>query len=552
MALAVLGSKREESELLAQLKHGAALRSVRLADVLVGGEQPRKTFDEVKLRDLADSIRQHGIIQPPLLRLLDDGRLQVVAGHRRVRAAMLAGMEETQALVRQMTDEQVFDARMAENLHRDDLTPLEEGLEYYRMTLPVEEGGLGRRVEEVAEKMRRSEAHVYSLRALFYLCPEGRRALELKQIESTVAQQVARIPDPAQQAKCVAWLVSMRPKTEREEDRRPLPSREAARHIRDNYMLDLGRAPFDRKDDVLVMAAGPCTTCPHNSDRQPGDLFESRSRPYCLKPACYKEKVAALWAREQERAKEKGHKAMSIREGKEIFPNGQLAMNAPFVDLDGPCHEDKRKRTWRELLGESIPPVTAVPDMDVRPHELVDRAEALAALKKEGHRFTAQRAEANNRPSIKDAPEEQGQREAEEKVRGAAREAFVEEAVSGTEKSGLGAEGWRVIVESQLHVGNWRTLAERRGIEGGLDELMKRVGKMPIRELAGWGLELALIDIMAGVDSEDLRPLGKKLDVDVKALEARVRAQLEAEKGTEAKPAEKKGKARGKSAKRKK
>ena len=92
--------------------------------------QPRKQFDEGALAELADSISQHGILQPLLVRPLVSGGYQIVAGERRWRAARMAGLTEVPAVVREMSDQQVMQLALIENLQREDLTALEEAQGY--------------------------------------------------------------------------------------------------------------------------------------------------------------------------------------------------------------------------------------------------------------------------------------------------------------------------------------------------------------------------------------------------------------------------------------
>lgn len=93
-------------------------------------DQPRRSFSEESLAELADSIAQHGILQPLLVRPIPGGGYQIVAGERRWRAARMAGLDEIPAVVREMSDSQVMELALIENLQREDLNPLEEAMGY--------------------------------------------------------------------------------------------------------------------------------------------------------------------------------------------------------------------------------------------------------------------------------------------------------------------------------------------------------------------------------------------------------------------------------------
>lgn len=99
---------------------------VNINDIEPKRDQPRKIFDEVALKELADSIAMHGVIQPLLVRPLSDGGYQLIAGERRWRASRLAGLTQVPVVVREMTDEEAMELALIENLQREDLNPIEE------------------------------------------------------------------------------------------------------------------------------------------------------------------------------------------------------------------------------------------------------------------------------------------------------------------------------------------------------------------------------------------------------------------------------------------
>lgn len=114
-------NKRESAE-------GAV--SIRISEIEPNREQPRKEFDSEALSELADSISQHGVLQPLLLRPMLSGGYRIVAGERRWRAARMAGLSEVPAVIREMTDAEEMLFALIENLQREDLTPLEEARGY--------------------------------------------------------------------------------------------------------------------------------------------------------------------------------------------------------------------------------------------------------------------------------------------------------------------------------------------------------------------------------------------------------------------------------------
>ncbi|MBQ3132694.1 MAG: ParB/RepB/Spo0J family partition protein [Clostridia bacterium] len=102
--------------------------SLRISDIVPNRNQPRKAFDDDALRELADSIAQHGVLQPLLVRPMTDGSYQLVAGERRWRASRLAGLTEVPVVVREMSEQEASAVALIENLQREDLNPMEEAL----------------------------------------------------------------------------------------------------------------------------------------------------------------------------------------------------------------------------------------------------------------------------------------------------------------------------------------------------------------------------------------------------------------------------------------
>lgn len=97
-----------------------------LSEIVPNKEQPRKTFDEGALQELADSITQHGVLQPLLVRPLPEGGYQLVAGERRWRASRMAGLKEVPVVVKDLSDVETMEIAIIENLQREDLNPIEE------------------------------------------------------------------------------------------------------------------------------------------------------------------------------------------------------------------------------------------------------------------------------------------------------------------------------------------------------------------------------------------------------------------------------------------
>lgn len=141
---------------------GLQSRTLRLTEIIPNKSQPRQNFDNDAIETLADSIRQHGVLQPILVRPRGDGRYQIVAGERRWRASRLAGLEEIPVYVRELTDSQAAQLALVENLQREDLNPVEEALAYKQL---IDESGITQ--DELAKVVGKSRSAVTnSLRLL--------------------------------------------------------------------------------------------------------------------------------------------------------------------------------------------------------------------------------------------------------------------------------------------------------------------------------------------------------------------------------------------------
>lgn len=127
---------------------------VKLVKIEPNKEQPRKNFEEVALKELAESIRQYGVLSPILVQQKED-RYVIIAGERRWRAAKLAGLKEVPVIIRNYTEREIAEISLIENVQREDLNPIEEAMGYKRL---IEEFGL--KQEEVAECVSKSRSAI--------------------------------------------------------------------------------------------------------------------------------------------------------------------------------------------------------------------------------------------------------------------------------------------------------------------------------------------------------------------------------------------------------
>ena len=147
--------------------------SLPISQVETCSSQPRKRFDEEALQELADSIAQHGIIQPLTVRKLSSGYYQIIAGERRWRAARMAGLSQVPVVVIEADDRKAMELAMIENLQREDLNPMEEAEGYHTL---MEQYGLTQ--EETSQRVGKSRSAVANALRLLNLCKEVRALVE--------------------------------------------------------------------------------------------------------------------------------------------------------------------------------------------------------------------------------------------------------------------------------------------------------------------------------------------------------------------------------------
>lgn len=143
------------------ISSGVSTVKVKLIDIEPNRDQPRKQFDEEALAELSNSIAQHGVLQPLLVRPMPDGGYQLVAGERRWRASRMAGLTEVPVVIRDLTDSQVAELALVENLQRENLNPLEEANGYRELSDRF--GYTQEKISEIVGKSRSAVANALRL-----------------------------------------------------------------------------------------------------------------------------------------------------------------------------------------------------------------------------------------------------------------------------------------------------------------------------------------------------------------------------------------------------
>lgn len=273
---------------------------------------PRRSFPDASLAEMAESIRTHGVLQPILVRQwpgegYGSQQYEIIAGERRFRAATLAGLEVVPVLVRHLSDQQTVEFQVIENLHREDLHPLEEA-EGYELLMQRH----GYSAEELAAKIGKSKAYVYARLKLTALGEAGREAFRAGSLTASTALLAARIPGAVLQAKFVQEITGGY--------NGPMSYRDAARYAQNHYMLRLGEAPFDVSAADLLPDAAPCGACPKRSGNQPELFQDVTDADVCTDPDCFQAKREAWAARRRAEAEAAGKTIITGKAAEQIIP----------------------------------------------------------------------------------------------------------------------------------------------------------------------------------------------------------------------------------------
>ena len=167
-----------------------AVANLALDRLAASPGQPRKNFDEAELRELADSIAEHGVIKPIIVANAGDGSYIIIAGERRTRAARMAGLSEIPAIVREYTDQKRLEVSLIENIQRSDLNPIEEAAAYKNL---MDFSGLSQ--EELAARVGKNRSTVANSLRLLKLSADMQKGLESGSLSPGHAKALLSVPD---------------------------------------------------------------------------------------------------------------------------------------------------------------------------------------------------------------------------------------------------------------------------------------------------------------------------------------------------------------------
>lgn len=273
-----------------QVINATEYREVSLSLLTESKTNPRRVFENEALKELAATIRTKGVYSPLLVRPLTERGFEIVFGARRFRAAQMAEAETVPVRIKDMTDAEVIEAQLIENLQRKDVHPMEEA-QGFRALLNLQEPTYT--VEQIAAKMGKSPAYVTTRLKLTDLAPVVVEAFYAEEIGVGHALLLAKLQADQQEQALSACFKEVY-NGGNKPTRILLPVRNLQFWIDTNIVLALKDAPFDKRNAQLVPAAGSCVDCPKRTGHNKllfsdiGGKLDS-----CTDPTCYQSKVAA-------------------------------------------------------------------------------------------------------------------------------------------------------------------------------------------------------------------------------------------------------------------
>lgn len=344
----------------AGIKH-APVQLIAADDIIVVCN-PRKKFPEAKQRELVESMRAHGLLQPLVVRHLPDGKFELIAGERRLRGARELGWLVIPCSVRTMTEAEAAVLRILENLQRVDLEPMEEAEGFQTLM----SGGMS--AVELAGLVHKSRHYVYEGLLLLRLPSSAREALEAGTLGRTLATVIGRIEDSAKREEMAAIIVS-----------KGLNFRQAMAYLRNNAGKQLEGVPWDRFDEALLPAAGSCDAC------------VKRCEDVCPDVDCWQAKRAAWMNQQREKFQAQG---VAVVDESVVFgERGELRWDSGVVVLEDKLdpnlikpakREEVRRQTWDDLIPGATASVVIRSDGTVS--RILATDTAIAAATKAGYK----------------------------------------------------------------------------------------------------------------------------------------------------------------------
>ena len=262
-------------------KNEDSYQLIHRKELKLSATNPRRHIDENELNELAESIKQHGILQPLLIRKNCKG-YEIVAGERRYRAALKANLEKLPVIIKSLTDQEVVEIQLIENLQRKDVHPLDEAYGFKNL-LEISKFD----TKTIAEKIGKNEAYVYSRLKLLDLEETVQLAFQKNEIHLGHALIIARL-QPEDQKRALEYTIDGTYSTFGKEKSQDAISIASLKNwVSSNILLDLKKASFDKKDTTLLPLALACINCAKRTGFNKSLFPEIEKEDYCTDPICF-------------------------------------------------------------------------------------------------------------------------------------------------------------------------------------------------------------------------------------------------------------------------
>jgi ParB family chromosome partitioning protein len=275
-----------------QIVNATEYRNVSLSLLNESKTNPRRTFEERALQELAESIRTQGVLSPLLVRPLTENGFEIIAGARRYRAAQMAEQSTVPVRIVNLSDAEAVEMSIVENLQRKDVHPMEEA-QGFRALLDLEEPKYS--IEQIGARVGKNPAFIAQRLKLTDLVPSAVEAFYADAIGVGHALLLAKLPADQQEAALQACFKESYGNATSKPTRILLPVRSLQFWVESNVLLMLKDAPFNKRDAHLVVIAGSCADCAkrtgHNKLLFADDLGKHGDQ--CTDPACYSAKLQA-------------------------------------------------------------------------------------------------------------------------------------------------------------------------------------------------------------------------------------------------------------------
>lgn len=252
------------------------LKEVALVKIITGKTNPRSDFNEQSIQELAESIKENGLLQPLLVRPIDEG-YELVCGERRLRACKMIDLKSVPVQIKDLNDQETLEAQIIENLEREDVHPLREAETFKLM---IAKGDYG--IEDIATKIAKSEKFILQRLSLNNLNSEWKKLFFKNDINLSKALIIARLDKKYQKEvaqNASDWSGGIK------------SAQQLQSYIDSNITTLISKAIFNPLDEKLVKKAGACINCPKRSGANCSLFPEVKEEDRCFDKVCFNNKT---------------------------------------------------------------------------------------------------------------------------------------------------------------------------------------------------------------------------------------------------------------------